>query len=175
MKIKIVTINTTHSCDDKVEMCNSSEEWIRVIQEHAESQTPIYIFPHVGTGYVYDRFIRQVLTPDGYVKPGDYATYTPEFGLVEYSVWTEKSDYWASLGLIDNKPQKTTFWSRHKSLIKALSLALLVVVGCSLANAILHHIGVGGSLPHCFVIGYLFGEIHSKNRKIKYNNTTWNM
>lgn len=108
--LRIVSINTTHSCEAKELRYRTDAEWICAIRDCCDWDRPIYVTPHPDDSYIRRHFVAQTLDADGYIIPGDYETETPELGKVMYSIWTEKSDYYKSLF----PPTKPTFWQRNK-------------------------------------------------------------
>lgn len=92
-QLRIVSINDTHSQEDKVNSWRSDKEWAQVISLCLLHNEPLYVIPH-GEGYLRRYFINQTLDDKGMIIPGDYETETPELGKVEYSIWNEQSDYW---------------------------------------------------------------------------------
>lgn len=108
--LRIVSINTTHSCEAKELRYRTDAEWICAIRDCCDWDRPIYVTPHPDDSYIRRHFVAQTLDADGYIIPGDYETEIPELGKVMYSIWTEKSDYYKSLF----PPTKPTFWQRNK-------------------------------------------------------------
>lgn len=108
--LRIVSINTTHSCEEKELRYRTDAEWICAIRDCCDWDRPIYVTPHPDDSYIRRHFVAQTLDADGYIIPGDYETEIPELGKVMYSIWTEKSDYYKSLF----PPTKPTFWQRNK-------------------------------------------------------------
>lgn len=93
-RLRIVSINTTHSQEDKIPRCSTDREWAQAIGLCLLHDEPLYVAPRGHEDYLRQYFINQTLDADGYIIPGDYETETPEHGKVEYSIWTEKSDYY---------------------------------------------------------------------------------
>lgn len=93
-RLRIVSINMTHSQEDKIPRCSTDREWAQAIGLCLLHNEPLYVAPRGHDDYLRQYFINQTLNADGYIIPGDYETETPEHGKVEYSIWTEKSDYY---------------------------------------------------------------------------------
>lgn len=91
-RLRIVSINMTHSQEDKAVWCRTDEEWARAIRACIESLSPLYITPHGEDTYIRRHFIERTLR-DGYIVPGIYEAETPELGKVKYGIWNERSDY----------------------------------------------------------------------------------
>lgn len=160
--LRIVSINTTHSCEAKKLRYRTDAEWICAIRDCCDWDRPIYVTPHPDDSYIRRHFVAQTLDADGYIIPGDYETEIPELGNVMYSIWTEKSDYYKSLF----PPTKPTFWQRNKDVIKMIGWGVLTVSICCIANNILKHFGINhGVYP--IVVSYLFGILAVKNERIK--------
>lgn len=87
----------THSQEDKIPRCSTDREWAQAIGLCLLHNEPLYVAPYGHEDYLRRYFINQTLNADGYIIPGDYETETPEHGKVEYSIWTEKSDYYEAL------------------------------------------------------------------------------
>lgn len=163
-KLSIVSINRTHSCEDKELRYRTDSEHLRAIKLCRDCGMPLYVTPHPDDTYLRRHFIAQTLDADGYIIPGDYETETPELGKVQYSIWTEKSDYYKSLySPIKLKP---TFWERNKDLIKMVGWSMLTVTICCIANNILEHFGIDYDV-YAIAVGYLFGSLAVKNERIK--------
>lgn len=96
-RLRIVSINMTHSQEDKIPRCSTDGEWAQAIGLCLLHNEPLYVAPYGHEDYLRRYFINQTLNADGYIIPGDYETETPEHGKVEYSIWTEKSDYYEAL------------------------------------------------------------------------------
>lgn len=162
--LQIVSINTTHSCEAKELRYRNDAEWILAIQRCCDWGVIMYVMPHPDDSYLRRYFIAQTLDSDGYIIPGDYETETPELGKVQYSIWTEKSDYYKSyLRPIKLKP---TFWERNEDIIKMTGWSCLTVTVCTIINNILEHFGVDYNV-YPIVVGYLFGSLAVKNESIK--------
>lgn len=95
-RLKIVSINDTHSQEDKVNSWRTDKEWATEIQCCIRYNYPLYVIPH-GEDWLRRYFINQTLDDKGHIIPGDYETETPELGKVRYSIWTELSDYYKCL------------------------------------------------------------------------------
>lgn len=96
-RLRIVSINSTHSQEDKIPRCSTDREWAQAIGLCLLHNEPLYVAPRGHEDYLCRYFINQTLNADGYIIPGDYETETPEHGKVEYSIWTEKSNYLEAL------------------------------------------------------------------------------
>lgn len=96
-RLRIVSINMTHSQEDKIPRCSTDREWAQAIGLCLLHNEPLYVAPRGHEDYLRRYFINQTLNADGYIIPGDYETETPEHGKVEYSIWTEKSNYYEAL------------------------------------------------------------------------------
>lgn len=96
-RLRIVSINTTHSQEDKIPRCSTDKEWAQAIGLCLLHNEPLYVALYGHEDYLRRYFINQTLNSDGYIIPGDYETETPEHGKVEYSIWTEWSNYCAAL------------------------------------------------------------------------------
>lgn len=92
-RLRIVSINMTHLQEDKIPRCSTDREWAQAIGLCLLHNEPLYVAPRGHEDYLHRYFINQTLNADGYIIPGDYETETPEHGKVEYSIWTEKSNY----------------------------------------------------------------------------------
>lgn len=95
--LRIVSINNTHSQEDKIPRCSTDKEWVQAISRCMSYDEPLYVAPRGREDYLRRYFINQTLNADGYIIPGDYETETPEHGKVKYSIWTEWSDYLEAL------------------------------------------------------------------------------
>jgi hypothetical protein len=98
------------------------------------------------------------------VTPGDYTTSTPELGVVEYSIWNEKSDYYKIL--FPPVKLKSTFWERYGSFLKMIGWLTLTMVACCVINNIFKHINFSFSV-YPSVIGFMFAMLWDKNETIK--------
>lgn len=96
-RLKIVSINTAHSQEDKVPRCSTDREWAQAIGLCLLYNEPLYVTPRGQEDYLRRYFINQTLNADGYIIPGDYVTEAPGLGKVEYSIWMERSDYLEAL------------------------------------------------------------------------------
>lgn len=96
-RLKIVSINTTHSQEDKIPRCSTDREWAQTIGLCLLHNEPLYVTPRGHEDYLRRYFINQTLNADGYIIPGDYETETPEHGKVGYSIWGERSNYLEAL------------------------------------------------------------------------------
>lgn len=96
-RLRIVSINMTHSQEDKIPRCSTDRGWAQAIGLCLLHNEPLYVAPRGHEDYLRRYSINQTLNADGYIIPGDYETETPEHGKVEYSIWTEKSNYYEAL------------------------------------------------------------------------------
>lgn len=96
-RLRIVSINSTHLQEDKIPRCSTDREWAQAIWLCLLHNEPLYVAPYGHEDYLRQYFINQTLGVDGYIIPGDYETETPEHGRVEYSIWTERSNYLEAL------------------------------------------------------------------------------
>lgn len=96
-RLRIVSINMTHSQEDKIPRCSTDREWAQAIGLCILHNEPLYVAPRGHEDYLRRYFINQTLNAEGYIIPGDYETETPEHGKVKYSIWTEKSNYLEAL------------------------------------------------------------------------------
>ena len=92
-RLRIVSINMTHSQEDKITRCSTDKEWVQAISRCMSYDEPLYVAPRGREDYLRRYFINQTLNADGYIIPGDYETETPEHGKVKYSIWSERSNY----------------------------------------------------------------------------------
>lgn len=96
-RLRIVSINSTHSQEDKIPRCSTDREWAQAIGLCLLHNEPLYVTPCGHEDYLRRYFINQTLDDKGYIIPGDYETEIPGLGKVKYSIWTELSDYYKSL------------------------------------------------------------------------------
>lgn len=163
-RLRIVSINMTHSQEDKIPRCSTDREWAQAIGLCLLHNEPLYVAPRGHDDYLRQYFINQTLNADGYIIPGDYETEIPEHGKVGYSIWTEKSDYYKSyLRPIKLKP---SFWERNEDCIKMTCWSMLTVTVCIIINDILERFGIDYDV-FAIVVGYLFGSLAVKNERIK--------
>lgn len=96
-RLRIVSINDTHSQEDRMPRCSTDKEWAQAIGLCLLHGEPLYVAPRGHEDYLRRYFINQTLNADGYIIPGDYETETPEHGKVGYSIWSERSNYCEAL------------------------------------------------------------------------------
>lgn len=162
--LKIVCINITHSQEDEEVMCKLDSSWVDEISRAIAYDYALYITPRSRDTYIHEHFVNQTLDEDGYVTPGDYTTTTPELGIIEYSIWNERSDYYKTLSIpVKLKP---TFWEWYGSFLRMIGWLTVVMVACCVINNIFKHSGFSFSI-YPGVIGFLFAMLWDKNETIK--------